>query len=827
MHTKMESILRPGSAATSPRATRPGSPAPGPTALLETIQQRQWVWQHPKDSFVGAGTSPTRHSFPTTGPASSPCMPGSPGRGCYSWLSTTPVPPHSARMVSSQSLRSLSPRPSVATLAEPIVIPPTVVRTMRSATATSSASPARMTAAHTAPVPARLDASASVPSLFGRSTSAAAASSLHQAPQRDNSSGRVAPMICNARASADDTARLPTTILRAATAAPTTKEVTLSDCYHESAKRRSTPRSLSPRLSSRGIRSVRVGEEAGKDQSIGVDVRNGGSSSSTLDALDAAHPIAELVDQIVDELLLCPPATLRAIGWTHYLLKRRISNLILEAAKGTQAGGKQNHRGAVTGEELLTVAFHSTAAWSAFERAVNRACRDPRLRAKDRTDCCVGPDLEAELLAAVRLRMGLHATPSAPGSPRCSVGSAAEAGGGGSPEGGGGCGGNSVGKGACSSAVGISSKNGSRAGSLGSRARSSSEGRQHRRADSSSITEASGTAGLASLEPSPRARLVAESPASPDPATVAFAGLAGHCPSTKGPSPRSDAAPDRLINWGSACPTFGDAQPPLSPRPGSRLRSSPSVGSIHTLGEEAVCPAEPRAQGRARSESRGKATHRHNGLLARLSSRQPASGRHSRDSLNNTHKADDASDLFAAHERAPAKGNTRMGSKSVPSPTPSKSHQSRPSLLEILAAKEHRCRASGPPGSPSGQACGDGTGGSAVSSHGGGGGSGAAASGAAAGCDRVSGPVSGGVGAEEWDRSCDSGTSRAVKAAVLTRHDCAAQLEKGAAPRKGRRRQASQSRPRSLPPKASLLSVAEMRSPSPRFQVNRVGGVWR
>lgn len=506
-------------------------------------------------------------------------------------------------------------------------------------------------------------------------------------------------------------------------------------------------------------------QEDGKDYAVDLDMVGGYSSSSTLAALDAAYPIALLVNQIVDELLMRPPATLRATGWTHYLLKRRISSLIVEAAKGTEAGGKGGGRGALVGEELLTVAFHSTAAWSAFERAVSRACRD----------CRIGPELEAQLVAAVRVRMGLQGTALAAGTPRGTsedpVDGVAERG----PGAGQWC---SSSSNAIAAAPNPScSSGGCCAGSArGLRALSNGHERAFKKLE---VSKPGG-------EESPRSRSPLEVVRAID---TAAASLGVSLPQESPPTTLSELTPDRMADWSSARAGFGDR--PMSPRGGTSSTTTPDMAAFaeDPSKREDQARQSKRSSGPSRASGRlsprevdnahlqdsvaktdstlsettperlinwssarlpvggGAFAQQNAGLgerqlsqrgantssnatpekpeeLARredqgklAKQRSSSTSRKSSRDMDSMLQADEDSDPLI-YDRVARKSAPRVGgARTVPAPSALPRQQQRPSLLEVLAARKRRGGASsrgpaGTAGAATGQAFGGGTGGS-------------------------------------------------------------------------------------------------------------------
>jgi len=117
-------------------------------------------------------------------------------------------------------------------------------------------------------------------------------------------------------------------------------------------------------------------------------------------AINAQYPMASLINQIVDQLLNCPPPALAASMWTPAALKRHLSSIIIEAIGGGAEDGENRQRSAFFSEtdRALIDALDSQGSWTAFDRAVRRSF----------SDCGVNDQLATQLLAAVRVTLALQ-----------------------------------------------------------------------------------------------------------------------------------------------------------------------------------------------------------------------------------------------------------------------------------------------------------------------------------------------------------------------------------------------------------------------------------
>lgn len=153
----------------------------------------------------------------------------------------------------------------------------------------------------------------------------------------------------------------------------------------------------------------------------------GSSRGSTLShgayaAINAAYPIALLVNQIVDELLVSPPPLLRATGLGAAELKQHLVSRTLEVMGAADGPSRWEPSTLSTIDQArLTAAFRGQAAWGAFEAVARRTCKY----------CGVGGSLVAHLLRAVRLSLGLPEEAAPPALSSASTASSVRQAGGG------------------------------------------------------------------------------------------------------------------------------------------------------------------------------------------------------------------------------------------------------------------------------------------------------------------------------------------------------------------------------------------------------------
>jgi hypothetical protein len=118
--------------------------------------------------------------------------------------------------------------------------------------------------------------------------------------------------------------------------------------------------------------------------------------SAQISALRKEYPFDVIVNQVADDLFDAPPPALAAGCWALAAFKRHLNSILKSATGGVELPGK--------GDRAFIDALSSETTWTAFERAVKRAC----------TNADLDEQAAIDLVTAVRLTITLRATYACP-----------------------------------------------------------------------------------------------------------------------------------------------------------------------------------------------------------------------------------------------------------------------------------------------------------------------------------------------------------------------------------------------------------------------------